>query len=492
MKATQENIAEVTAEQLSSIPLEDYVTWAASKYGIPAADVQVLMKNPKWKDETQRAYVVERGAQPTHESESRQRLQGLLENLQQQAATGGGAWEQAFKQATNKSLSTAQALGQSAPGVGYQSALRNAANAQGAVAQRAVGGEEQLRAKQKQSATDLIAGLTSGVADQDVEKSIAEAKSRQAARSAEIEQQAQQQQNAINLVGGAGSGLAGLAGASDGGRVPGAPQVFGDDERNDTVPAMLSPGEIVIPRTKASSPEEAAEFVRAINGKGGPGYADGGEVGDGGGSDYLGGFFSALAAPFKGPQQEAASVEGGGRLQTEEIEGSRNAQIANQELLKAQAAGTGPSAARAQAQSATDAAIAAAMQAQAAQRAPAGDIANLGAGAAQNAAEAQGSTVGGETRASQATLINSMLGQRNRDLAQAQAQREAYWRNELMNAGVGMQQQQMMQNILGGAGQAVSTFASMSAGGEVGVDQQMGEDERRRAAAFVASLRGAA
>jgi hypothetical protein len=52
-----------------------------------------------------------------------------------------------------------------------------------------------------------------------------------------------------------------------GGNVPGKAKVKGDSEENDTVPAMVSPGEIVVPRTVAQSPnapEEAARFVAAL------------------------------------------------------------------------------------------------------------------------------------------------------------------------------------------------------------------------------------
>ena len=50
--------------------------------------------------------------------------------------------------------------------------------------------------------------------------------------------------------------------------VPGQAQFQGDSEKNDTVPAMLSPGEIVIPRTIAQSddaPRRAAEFIRHLD-----------------------------------------------------------------------------------------------------------------------------------------------------------------------------------------------------------------------------------
>lgn len=54
---------------------------------------------------------------------------------------------------------------------------------------------------------------------------------------------------------------------SDGGQVPGKAKFGGDDYGNDTVHAMLSPGEIVIPRTitqGANAAEKSAKFVQAI------------------------------------------------------------------------------------------------------------------------------------------------------------------------------------------------------------------------------------
>lgn len=53
-------------------------------------------------------------------------------------------------------------------------------------------------------------------------------------------------------------------GYSDGGKVPGKAEVFGDSQKNDTVPANLSPGEIVIPRSilqGADPVQGAAAFV---------------------------------------------------------------------------------------------------------------------------------------------------------------------------------------------------------------------------------------
>lgn len=52
-----------------------------------------------------------------------------------------------------------------------------------------------------------------------------------------------------------------------GGKVPGIAPVPHDSAENDIVPAMLSPGEIVIPRSIAKkSPEEVAQFIMALRG----------------------------------------------------------------------------------------------------------------------------------------------------------------------------------------------------------------------------------
>lgn len=46
-------------------------------------------------------------------------------------------------------------------------------------------------------------------------------------------------------------------------KVPGRAIVKGDSEKNDIVPAALSPGEVVVPRSKVSaSNEEILEFIR--------------------------------------------------------------------------------------------------------------------------------------------------------------------------------------------------------------------------------------
>lgn len=65
--------------------------------------------------------------------------------------------------------------------------------------------------------------------------------------------------------GGQGAGLL-MALLSSGGAVQGKAKVSGDSKTNDTVPAMLSPGEIVIPRSHAGDPDKIASFLNGLLG----------------------------------------------------------------------------------------------------------------------------------------------------------------------------------------------------------------------------------
>jgi hypothetical protein len=47
-------------------------------------------------------------------------------------------------------------------------------------------------------------------------------------------------------------------------KVPGKAEVKGDSLKNDKVPVMLSPGEIVVPRSSAGNPDKAAQFAKAV------------------------------------------------------------------------------------------------------------------------------------------------------------------------------------------------------------------------------------
>lgn len=50
----------------------------------------------------------------------------------------------------------------------------------------------------------------------------------------------------------------------EGGKVPGKAEVQGDSPKNDTVPAILSPGEVVVPRSKVNDEEDFKNFMREV------------------------------------------------------------------------------------------------------------------------------------------------------------------------------------------------------------------------------------
>lgn len=58
-----------------------------------------------------------------------------------------------------------------------------------------------------------------------------------------------------------------------GGPVPGKAKVAGNSLKNDTVPAQLSPGEVVLPRTISHDPKKAKAFVEHLMQHGGDGHA---------------------------------------------------------------------------------------------------------------------------------------------------------------------------------------------------------------------------
>ena len=69
----------------------------------------------------------------------------------------------------------------------------------------------------------------------------------------------------FQLVGNLGAaGAKAAAGSYAGGEVEGEPQVPGDSPINDTEPHMLSPGEIVIPRSAAKDRDSAMAFLDAL------------------------------------------------------------------------------------------------------------------------------------------------------------------------------------------------------------------------------------
>lgn len=71
-------------------------------------------------------------------------------------------------------------------------------------------------------------------------------------------------QAVTGVLGGAAQVGAAAAGAAHGGRIDGVAPYSGDTLKNDVVPANLSPGEIVIPRSAAGSKKDAKSFIEAL------------------------------------------------------------------------------------------------------------------------------------------------------------------------------------------------------------------------------------
>jgi hypothetical protein len=169
---------------------------------------------------------------------------------------------------TQQSAARAGAAGQSA-----MMRLQEQQAAQGALAN--------VLAQQRQQAL-LGASTASGIGAQAGQLGLAQQQMEQQRIIAEQQLRMQQQQQmekgiatgvgavAGSLFGPAGTAIGakiGSAFASKGGEIKGRAQYNGDTRSNDTVPALLSPGEIVLPRSVAQdedAPEKSKKFVEAI------------------------------------------------------------------------------------------------------------------------------------------------------------------------------------------------------------------------------------
>ncbi len=407
--------------------------------------------------------------------EEKARIAPLLAQLQQQAASGGGAWEGILKAGTQRADATAQALGQSQPGAGYASSMRTIGNAQAGAEQRAVGEGNTLRAQSQAGAQDQLSNLLASQGDTEANQAAAGAAANQGVNDLQrhLNQAASSNfENATGAIGNAFTG--GGAKMSRGGEVPGKPKVFGDSSVNDTVKAKLSPGELVVPRSHADSPEHAEQFIRALFASRGvqhppagvQHFDGGGTAGDGSGltNGTADGGTTALQvlAPHVGQivangqnnSPQAPSIGNGGLLDTRGFDTNRAAALQNSNLLMGRAIGNGPSVAGQELQNSTDASIAAGMHGGPGGVGRAVTEAQMGAGrAAETKLHEQ---AGGEEAATRA-----LSDQRARDNAFAQAMQGAAFRNTGINAGLDLAQQAQLRNVIGGAGQAAVSASSM-------------------------------
>lgn len=422
----------------------------------------------------------------------RQQTEGLMAALQQQAASGNGSWENALAEATKRASAAGQSVAVSTPNTSYGDALRNVGNAQGAAEQRGAGQAEILRNQSKLDAEDQLGQLFGNMGAQDIDQSAASSAARQGQRETNLMLKQRQAQTIGNTVQGAGQAVGTAASLSDGGRVPGRAVFGGDDPRNDTQPAMLSPDEIVVPRSEAGDPDRAAAFARAVAMHGARKMADGGGFGDYGhvsddqhaqsqlwndpkyaaernrawkpgdidptgprdGSVDAFGAFGDIQAP---------SVENGAILDQSQFNKTRAGGRQLDEMLAARAGGNGPSVANQQMTNTVDDTLANAMRGSMA-GAPAAALATGAAAQAQGGAGEAATTKAREQSSGQNAFAKRLTTSRGQELSLAQAQQQAAWRNTLTNLGIGVEQQNALRGIFSGAGSAAAGFAGAGSG----------------------------
>lgn len=174
---------------------------------------------------------------------------------QQQAASQAAIQRQAEQLSALEQLRalSGQQVGQQQAGVGMlgESALRAQQQALGAQAQQEAA--RTSMAQTQESTRGGILGSTLGFAAKMVPGK---------AEGGEIDQNDQrpEEEKAIDIV----DFLNAVKPMAHGQKVPGKAKVDGDSSKNDTVPALLSPGEIVVPRTAARDPEKAAAFAKSV------------------------------------------------------------------------------------------------------------------------------------------------------------------------------------------------------------------------------------
>jgi hypothetical protein len=222
--------------------------------------------------------------------------QSLANALQQQMQGGGPNLAETQLQAgTDRAIKQAAALGGAQRGLSPGTAARQILQQQAGINQGSANEAAQLRQQQQLQAQGQLGNVLAQQGQLGLGQVGALGNLQQAQNALNLQQslgtqglnlQAQQanQQAANNflpgILGGVGQAAKGIAELHDGGvahdfrdggQVPGEAEHAGDHPDNDTVPAMLSPGEVVVPRTlvkqAALDPDKVASFVSAFTGQ---------------------------------------------------------------------------------------------------------------------------------------------------------------------------------------------------------------------------------
>ena len=195
--------------------------------------------------------------------------QGLADALKAaMAGAGPSVAEQSLKQGTNRAIKQTAASIASQKGINPALAQRLAAENAANMTQEAAGQGALMRAQEQLAARGQLGGVYGQMGSQALTGQGQYLSAQQAQNQVNAGIEAQNAANIGNIVSGAlqaGGSAAGMGmKKAKGGMIDGHAKVDGDSEENDTVPAMLSPGEIVIPRTKAKDPKKAKEFVDQV------------------------------------------------------------------------------------------------------------------------------------------------------------------------------------------------------------------------------------
>lgn len=192
--------------------------------------------------------------------EAKKQQMGLAQMLQQQyAGTGPNAALGTMQRGSEEAIKRASGALASQRGINPALAQRLASQQAAEMGQKAAQEGAILQAQQSQGALSGLGNVYGDIGRQALGQY-------GTAQQALTQQQAENQRTTTGIVGGLLGGAGALLGMSTGGKVPGKAEVQGDSYSNDKVPAMLSPGEIVVPRSKAKDPEKAKEFIDHIMG----------------------------------------------------------------------------------------------------------------------------------------------------------------------------------------------------------------------------------
>jgi hypothetical protein len=221
--------------------------------------------------------------------------------LAQSQGQGPNPAQEMLKQQTQANVKGAAGLAASTKGVNPAMASRMAAQQGGMMNQQAAGQAALMGAQQQLGAQSQLGNLYGQMGQQNLgyQQMLQQAQAEQNRLAAGQTQQANQigadislgntnarrqmvggllqaggQAAMMGMGGGKGGAAApGNAGGSSMGQMPmmagggfvgGQASVGGDSPTNDTVPALLSPGEIIIPRSKADDPEAAKAFIEHL------------------------------------------------------------------------------------------------------------------------------------------------------------------------------------------------------------------------------------